>query len=671
MLKTGSARSIFTWLLLLLFLVMSLISFNPRAAEAEEGQATAEYAAGDSLQFTSGGHVIDFRSGEVLVASADHMLKTKFIKANPVSPQSGEEGKEGSFSRVNYTGLWKGVDLVYTTEQGAILESSYYIAPSNIDNSVDQIRLKYSRPVSLDDTGNLVMAFDTGNLTESRPLAWQEINGQQKPVEVGFRLYSENEVGFAIKDYQPGIALVIDPSLSWNTFLGSSSTDQAKAIAVDSSGNVYVTGYSFATWGSPLLPYSSGRDIFVVKLNSSGALTWLTFLGGSGADAGYGIAVDSSGNVYVTGGTSATWGSPKRAYSNSGDAYAAKLNTDGGLTWNTFLGSANWDNGKGIAVDSSGNVYVVGDSEGTWGTPIRSLYSSGNKDAFVACLDSTGVLTWNTFLGNSGTDDGMAIALSGTDIYVSGYCDATWQGTSAPVRAYLGGNDAFAAKLDSDGGLTWNTFLGSAGTDYGYGIAADSSGNAYVSGYSSATWGSPVRDFTSGNDAFAAKLSSSGVLSWNTFLGGSGTDQSWAIAADSSNVYLCGYSSATWGSPVRDYTSGNDAFAAKLDASTGGLTWDAFLGGDSTDEGWAIAADSSNVYVAGYSTATWDSPVRGYTSGEDGFVAKVDDSTTTSSGVGGNFSPVNRLVLVVPLLILVIWLVAGGSYLLLRCRKAN
>jgi hypothetical protein len=432
---------------------------------------------------------------------------------------------------------------------------------------------------------------------------------------------SAREVRFALGAYDPASPLFIDPTLTWNTFLGGTGLDQGYAIAVDGSGNVYVAGYSPITWGSPIRPYTSGNDAFVAKLDNSGGLIWNTFLGGGGADEGRGIAVDGSGNVYVAGLSDATWGSPVRLYASGNDAFAAKLDSSGGLTWNTFLGGDGSDSSWSIAVDGSGNVYVAGTSATTWGLPVRP-YTSGS-DAFAANLDSGGALIWNTFLGGSGGESGRGIAVDGSsNVYVAGISTATW---GSPVRAYTPSTcDAFAAKLDSSGALTWNTFLGGSQYDNGLSIAVDRISNVYVVGSSYATWGSPVRPYTSDEDAYAAKLDSNGGLIWNTFFGGSGTDTGNDMAIDGGgNVYATGYSSATWGSPVRPYAAPHDAYAAQLNSS-GGLTWNTFLGGNGLDIGNAIAVDgNSNVYVVGDSNAAWGTPVRAYTSNYDVFVAKL------------------------------------------------
>jgi hypothetical protein len=585
-------------------------------------------------QYTAGGHILGFRTGEMFVATGGHALKVEFENANPVSP-IGEAGsanpKKGhdaapSLGRVTYRDLWDGVTVVYENHGSGVIKSTYHVEAggATAGDRVDQIRLQYNVPVKVDNSGGLIFSFPTGEMRESRPVAWQEIEGNRIPVEANYRLISELEVRFEAGSYDSRYPLVIDPVLSWNTFLGGSEIEYGLGIAVDTSGNVYVTGYSGATWGSPVRPYAGSLDAFAAKLDGSGALQWNTFLGSASYDDGWAIAVDTSGNVYVTGTSYATWGSPVRPYSGYyEDAFAAKLNESGVLQWNTFMGGSESDYGRGIAVDTNGNVYVTGYSGASWGSPVRPI--AGAFDAFAAKLNNNGALQWNTFLGSLTSDSGWAIAVdSSGNVYVAGWSGLTW---GSPVRTFAGGRDAFVAKLNGSGALQWNTFLGSSSDDVSNAIAVDTSGNVYVAGYSGASWGSPVRPFGGNCDAFVAKLNGSGALQWNTFLGGSDYDFGNAIAVDmSGNVYVAGDSPASWGSPVRPYAGSLDAFAAKLDGS-GALQWNAFLGGSGGDDGPGIAVDTSgNVYVAGYSDATWGSPIRPYTGGGDAFVAKLLNS---------------------------------------------
>jgi len=160
-----------------------------------------------------------------------------------------------------------------------------------------------------------------------------------------------------------------------------------------------VAGYSGATWGTPILAHAGGDDAFAAKLNSSGGLMWNTFLGGTAFDIGTGIAVDNGWRVYVTGTSNRTWGSPVLPFAGSSDAFVVKLTNAGALTWNSFLGSSADDSGRSIAVDDSGNSYECGTSSASWGTPVRSF--AGGQDAQIAELGTSGALIWNTFVGAS------------------------------------------------------------------------------------------------------------------------------------------------------------------------------------------------------------------------------------------------------------------------------
>jgi hypothetical protein len=599
--------------------VFTLLGMTLPVQSAFAGPAESA-APAELLQFSSGGHALGFAADGVYAAAGDHALHVAFMGANAVRPQSdspaGQDGNAAPLGRVVYENLWNGITLAYSSNEGSIYTTAYTLAPG-ADPAA--IRLQYNAPLSVKADGTLSIVFSSGALTESAPIAWQNIGGERVPVEASFQV-SGREVLFALGAYDRSCALTIDPALVWNTFLGGSSIDYGGYIAVDADGSVYVAGHGYASWGTPVRAFTGGNDAFVAKLNPSGTLVWNTFLGGSNGDEADGIAVDANRNVYVTGYSDATWEVPVRAFAGSRDAFAAKLYSTGSLAWNSFLGESGDNRGMGIAVDGSGNVWVSGRSGATWGSPEREY--TGGFDAFAAKLNSSGVLVWNTFLGGSGDDNGRGIAV-GADgkVYVAGDSNSAW---GDPVRAFTGtGLDVFVAKLASSGGLDWNTFLGGNGTDIGNGIAVDGSGNAYVTGYSPATWGSPLRAFTGLNDVMVAKVNSSGALVWNTFLGGSDGDRGFAVTLDrGGNIYVAGDSSATWGSPLRAFAGGHDAFAAKL-RSSGALVSSAFLGGSDDDYGHGIAVDGSGAYVAGYSDASWGSPLRAYSGSSDVFAARV------------------------------------------------
>ena len=415
--------------------------------------------------------------------------------------------------------------------------------------------------------------------------------------------------GNLVVRYDKDLPLVIDPDLEWNTFLGEwNSSDYQYGITVDKRGNVYVTGSSTAPWGSSM-PGDVIADAYAAKLRADGTLVWNTFFGetsGVGSDLGYGIAVDDDGNVYVVGRSSATWGSPIRPYTPGNPAasygvFVVKLTNNGTILWNTFLGGSGSDRPAGIVLDRSGNVYVAGLSSATWGSPINSFDTA--DDIFVTKLTTDGTMLWNTFLGGSHSESTPAIAVDKSgNVYVAGTSPGTWPYPIDPDDTV---NHGFAAKLTTDGTFLWNTFLGGTTDSTTSGVAADGSGHVYVTGTG-----------VSGK-AYAAKLSGAdGAFLWNNDFGENGTDVPAGIALDPiGNVYV----------------AGTNGYLAKL-TTDGTFLWNTFLGGSGVDTVSGLVVDRGvSVYVSGYTTAAWGSPIRAYTGGFDGFVAKLDTGNTTLS----------------------------------------
>ncbi len=233
----------------------------------------------------------------------------------------------------------------------------------------------------------------------------------------------------------------------WVAFFGGGpSVEYATALTVDMNGNIYVAGTGDGTWGSPIRPYTEYYDVFAAKLDGSGGPQWTTFLGGNDDDAGNGVAVDTAGNVYVVGDSYAGWGSPVRSFSGSSDGFAAKLDGSGYLQWNTFLGSSSSDSGDAVSSDTSGNIHMAGHSLATWGSPFRP--HSGSQDAYAVKLGGNGDVLWNAFLGGTGPDVGRGLAVSTIgNVYTVGQSDAAW---GSPFRPYSANGDAFAAKLSEE-----------------------------------------------------------------------------------------------------------------------------------------------------------------------------------------------------------------------------
>ena len=341
----------------------------------------------------------------------------------------------------------------------------------------------------------------------------------------------------------------------------------------------------------PLQSYHGGgyRDVFVAKLNASGSgLIYSTYLGGSGADHGYGIAVDGSGNTYITGYTRSTdfpTQNPLQPdYGGDTDVFVAKLNASGStLIYSTYLGGSGRDYSEGIAADSSGNAYITGDTDSTdfpTYNPLQSDYSGESRDVFVAKLNTSGSgLIYSTYLGGSSADHGEGIAVDGSgNAYIVGYTYSVDFPTKNPLQPDYGGDtDVFVAKLNASGStLIYSTYLGGSGRDGSHGgIAADSSGNAYITGYTESYYfptQDPIQSYHGGGyrDAFVAKLNASGSgLVYSTYLGGSSDDQGYGIAVDSlGNAYITGYTESSnfpTQNPLQpDYGGAFDAFVVKL-----------------------------------------------------------------------------------------------------------
>jgi Beta-propeller repeat len=588
------------------------------------------------------------------VPRAGGVLRMKFRNANPAAKVTGIDELPGTsnyfigndpkkwcrnvptYSKVKYEGIYSGIDLVYYGNQKQI-EYDFVVAPGT---DLSRIRLKFrgAGKLRIDDKGDLVFGAAVDEVRLQKPQVYQETSGTRKIIEGRYRIAAANTIGFRVADYDRSKPLIIDPVLDYSTYLGGNGADEGNSVALDSSGNVYVTGLTdstnFPTTTAAFqttLGYGGPFNVFVAKLNATGsALVYSTYLGGSReVTQGYGIAVDSSGNAYVTGLTESsdfptTTGAFQTTFGATANAFVTKLNATGSaLVYSTYLGGNEADFGFGIAVDSAGNAYVTGLAQSTnFPTTTGAFQTTGNGSgqAFVTKLTPTGsALVYSTYLGGSGDDSGSAIAVDGSgNAYVSGDTSSTnFPTTTAAFQTTFGGglSDAFVTKLNATGSaLVYSTYLGGSDDDQGNGIAVDGSGNAYVSGGTSSTnFPTTTAAFQTTlrgglRDAFVTKLSPTGsALVYSTYLGGSGDDSGSAIAVDGSgNAYVSGGTSSTNFPTVNalQSTFGGgtyDAFVTEIDRSGSALVYSTYLGGRVVDYGDGIAVDASGkVYVTGY-----------------------------------------------------------------------
>lgn len=579
-----------------------------------------------------------------------------------------------TYKEIIYQELYPGIDLHYEGRMGTkshppLLKSTYTIAPG-ADPTRIRWRYEGATHVRLDEeTGDLLIPLSSSNiippglpavppcphlghghrcrqggtggrqsqLIERAPVAWQSINGRRVPVAVRYRIAADGSIGFVLGYYDPAYPLTLDPTLTYSTYLGGSGYDYGYDIALDADGNAYVTGYTnsvdFPT-ENPAQP---------------------DFGGGMGA----------------------------------GDVFVVKLNPTGStLVYATYLGGRGNDRGLSIALDADGNAYVTGDTTSIdfpTQNPVQPVSGGGGPfegDAFIAKLDSTGsVLVYATYLGGGGDEIGYGIALDdGGNAFVTGYTSSTnfpIANAVQPDPAFPQGlnvlGDAFVTTVISASGVyTWgySTYLGGIDWDEGHGIAIDTFGNAYVTGNTRSTdfpTAKPAQpEFGGGSfsrgDAFVTQIiSASEVYTWgySTYLGGSGSDTGYSIAVDSSgSAYVTGETTSTnfpTANPLQAANAGDqDVFVTKVITASGVYTWgySTYLGGDGTDIGRDIALDSDrSAYLTGYAfSANFPTTDDAYdascgsdglcdNTGGDAFFTKLNDAGDTlaySTYLGGS-----------------------------------
>lgn len=423
--------------------------------------------------------------------------------------------------------------------------------------------------------------------------------------------------------------------LLYSTFLGGDVTDFGSGIAVDGAGNAYVIGQSYST-DFPTTPgafdtvHNGNSDLFITKLNPDGSnLIYSTFLGGGWADQANGIAVDAAGSAYVTGTTygsnfPTTPGAFDTSFNGYYDAFVTKLNPQGtALLYSTFLGGAAPENGYGIALDLSGNAYVIGSTySADFPTTPGAFDSTYNdidfRDGFITKLNPKGTaLLYSTFLGGITDDVGLGITVdTAGNAYTIGVTSSPdFPATLSAFDTRLdGNNDLFVTKFNPGGSaLLYSTFLGGSEGDIGYGIALDATGNSYLTGYTNSTnfptsSGAFDTTYNGGDgDAFVAKLNDNGgTLLYGTFLGGDESDMGYAIVLDgANNAYLTGQSwspnfPTTLGAFDTIHDGDTDTFVTKLSPSDNTLLYSTFLGGERSEQGNGIAVDAKgNAYLVG------------------------------------------------------------------------
>ena len=559
-----------------------------------------------------------------------------------------------TYAQLRLVDLYPGIDLVY---YGNLTELEYdlVVAPG-ADTRRLGLSFEHGSP-RLDKAGNLILDSGGTSFLQHRPVAYQEIGGKRTAVSARYVIADDGDVRFDVGTYDRSRPLVIDPTIAWvRAFVsGSVGSINVFAVAVDSAGSAWITGSTNATDLPTANPYQSSpgnsqcctSDAYVTKLSPDGAtVLFSTYFGGSESDAASSIALDGSGNAVITGWTGSsnfpvTASGLQRAYHGGADAFVAKFGASGGLLWSTYFGGTQYDAGTGVAIDSSGNVYVTGVTSST-DLIIKGGFQQTSKavsGGFVAKLaPDGGSVVFSTYLSGSSFDSPNAIALGpGNTVFVAGTTKSTDFPTANPYQATGGGgtgSSGFLTKLAASGGsLIYSTFLAGGVGQPATQIAAldvDPSGAAYVTGLSGG--GLPLKNPSQSATAgvYLTKFSADGAsLVYSTYLGGG---EGAGIRVDSTgSAVVVGSTDASNFPTVGAFRSlliGTDAFVTQFNAS-GGITFSSFLGGSSDDGAEGVALDASgNIYVTGYTLssdfAAPASPVH-----SAAFVVKLSGATVT------------------------------------------
>jgi hypothetical protein len=412
-------------------------------------------------------------------------------------------------------------------------------------------------------------------------------------------------------------AIAEDPyQVAWTAQIGTADDDLARSVAADAAGNVYVTGYTDGVLGG----INAGvDDAFLTKFDSSGNELWIQQIGTSGTDMALSVAVDASGNAYISGNTGGDLGG---ANAGGYDAFLTKFDSSGHVLWSQQIGTARADRSYAVAVDTAGNAYISGYTYGDLGGA-----NAGGNDAFLTKFDASGNELWRQQIGSASSDPSYAVAVDASgNAYISGLTDGDFGGVNA------GSDDAFLTKFDSSGNELWRHQIGTASTDYNNSVAVDAAGNAYISGYTEGDLGGTN---AGGQDAFLTKFDSSGNELWRQQIGTASDDYSRSVAVDASgNAYISGYTDGDLGGA----NAGNmDAFLTKFDA-LGNELWSQQIGSATSDRSYAVDVDAAgNAYISGYTEGDLGGTNAG---GLDAFLVKFENpvpepATMSLLGLGG------------------------------------
>ena len=567
-----------------------------------------------------------------------------------------------AYGRVRYQNLWDGIDLVLYGFEGR-LEYDFQLAPGADPDGI-RLCLDGAESWRIGPAGDLEITLPSGRrITQHAPVIYQEIGRRRKEISGTYFVREDGSIGIRLARYDSGKTLVIDPVLSWATYLGGSGLDSAAAVAVDAAGNSYYCGKSLSTdfpLEDPYQDTQNEEEVFITKMDASGEIVWSTYLGGGRDDTAEAAVIGPDGNLFVAGWTFSSDFPVRNAaqgtLGGASDAFVAKMDADTGtLLYSTYLGGSQREECHGLDVDASGRAILCG-STASDDFPVRSAFQShhggGTLDGFIARLAVTGSsVSYASYLGGEREDTSWAVRADASGaVYIGGQTTSedfpVHNAFQAERPGY--GIKGSVTKLTPSGAISYSTYLGGSGTDPVYGIDVDSSGRAVVCG-STTSMNYPVvnplqAEKSGGEDQFIVRFTSAGSsLEYGSYLGGDGHDVCNAIRIDPDGNWVLTGSSESTDFPVASpdqagLGGGIDGVVTVLDPASNTLRYSSYLGGSDSDEAWGLDVDDGgNIYLAG-STQSADFPVSSafqpaLNGDRDAFLVKIRGGGAPTAGV--------------------------------------
>lgn len=612
-----------------LFLKPNQMTLSLRAGRTPEQRLASRLAGGDLF---SGGRTSVVRMD---LAGADRaaravpmgksMFSTRYVRA------SGSLSAP-TYGAVGFQGVYPGIDVAYYGK-GNSVEHDFVVKPG-ADAGRIAMEFAGADSVSVRD-GSLLLTSDAGTVRWDRPVAYQVVNGRKVGVPASYQVARKADgvarVSFKVARYDTGRTLVIDPILSFSTYLGGSADeDDAWGVAVNAAGAIAVVGQTWSANYPGIGPLSGSSDAFVTVLNSTGtAVLGSVLIGGSADDVAFGAATDAAGNLYVGGATSSSNFpvSPGAAQVSSGggiDGFVLKIDSLGNPVYSTYVGGSGLDIVNSVAVNAAGQV-AIGGQTGSSNLPVVAPLQpyQGGYDAFVGQVNAAGsAFAWLTHYAGYGTDAISAVTYdaSGNVCFAGGTDSVGFPATANSFGSSVkGGVDAFAGKINGAGNtLIYAGRTGGAGNDYAMGLAADATGAIFVAGFTTSvnfpvTTGSPITTAPAGHNGFLFRTNAAGsAINGSTYLGGAGYDVAYGVALVNGAPVVVGNTMSanypvTAGAFQATNAGGNDVFLSALGADVKSLQFSTYLGGTGQDLAASITSSGSVViFVGGTSSANYD-----------------------------------------------------------------